>query len=268
MSNSICNFLPSNVSTVGIKPIHFVYETDFHSLRQPFFSAVFSVFLVTQGNATLHVAEDHPLSVGDVFFAFPSYRYTLDASDDFEYMYISFLGEGCHALMQQLGISVTAPVYRNLAHLTDFWKQAIHQKSNANMALLTESLLLYTLSFIRPATNTTEAVSGPIFNKIVEYVEQHFDDCDLSLSQLAAEFSYTEKYISALFTKHMSVKFKRYLNTLRIQHAYKLIENGETSVSYIAEQCGYTDAVYFTKVFKAKRKLTPTEYIKQQKADR
>ncbi len=266
MSNSICNFLPSNVYNGGIKPIHFVYETDFHSLRQPFFYATFSVFLVTKGTGTLHYEQDYPLTAGDLFFAFPSCRYTLDASEDFEYLYISFLGEGCHTLMQELGVSVLSPVYRAPEHLAALWTQSIKQQAQANLTLLTEGLLLYTLSFIRPAADMTDT-GGSVFNKIVYYVDNHFRDCELSLGLLAKEFAYTEKYISSLFTRHMNVTFKRYLNTLRIQYAYKLIENGETSVSSIAEQCGFTDAVYFTKVFKAKRRLTPTEYMKQQKAD-
>ncbi len=265
MSNSICNFMPSKSYTGGVKPIHFVYETDFHSLRQPFFHASFSVFLVTKGCATLHYANDFPLGVGDLFFAFPSCRYTMDASEDFEYMYISFLGDGCHALLQELGVSVANPVYNGFEHLIEFWQQAIVRHADINISLLTEGLLLYTLSFIRPVTNTTKAVSGHAFERTVEYVDQHFRDTDLSLCHLATAFSYTEKYISSLFTKHMNVTFKQYLNTLRIQHAYKLIEQGETSVAYIAEQCGYTESGYFTKVFKTKRQITPTEYIRQQK---
>ncbi len=265
MNNSICNFMPSKSYTGGVKPIHFVYETDFHSLRQPFFHACFSVFLVTKGCATLHYANDFPLRTGDLFFAFPSCRYTLEASNDFEYMYISFLGDGSYTLLQELGISETNPVYNGFEHLIEFWQQAIRRRSDINVSLLTEGLLLYTLSFISPKANTTKAVSGRSFERIVEYVDQHFHDTDLSLSKLSEEFSYTEKYVSSLFTKYMNVTFKQYLNTLRIQHAYKLIEQGETSVSYIAEQCGYADAVYFTKVFKTKRQITPTEYIRQQK---
>lgn len=265
MSNSICNFMPSKSYTGGVKPVHFVYETDFHSLRQPFFHASFSVFLVTKGFGTLHYDNDFPLKEGDLFFAFPSCRYNLDASADFEYVYISFLGDGCYTLLQELEISSSNPVYNGFGHLIEFWKQAIERRADANISLLTESLLLYTLSFIHPVSNSTKAVSGRVFERIVEYVDQHFRDTGLSLSLLSSEFSYTEKYISSLFTKNMNVTFKQYLNTLRIQHAYKLIEQGETSVSYIAEQCGYADSVYFTKVFKMKRQITPTEYIRQQK---
>lgn len=264
MSNSVCNFLSDKAYTGGIKPIHFVYETDFHSLRQPFFPSSFSVFLVVSGSGILHYDTDYPLSVGDLFFAFPSYRYTIDADEDFEYMYISFIGDGCQVLLQELGVSSRSPVYRERDHLVAFWQQALRHKEQANLTLLTESLLLYTLSFIRPPVDSNEAVSGSVFNKIVEYVDRHFNDPTLSLHTLADEFSYTEKYISSLFTKQMNVTFKRYLNTLRIQHAYKLMDHGESSVSYIAEQCGYTDAVYFTKVFKSKRHMTPSEYIKQK----
>ncbi len=264
MSDSVCNFVSGKSYSGSIKPVHFVYETEFHSLRQPFFHATFSMYLVTKGVGTLRYPNaDYPLKEGDLFFSFPSVLYRLDASDDFTYMYISFMGDGCHSLLDELGICPASPVYPDFGHLLAFWQDAIHRKEQTNISLLTESLLLYTLSFIRPV-KTAEAVSGDAFVKIVDYVDKHFRDPELSLGEIARQFSYTDKYLSSLFSKNMNMTFKKYLNTLRLQYAYKLIENGETSVTYIAEQSGYTSPLYFSKVFKAKRGKTPRDYIKEK----
>ena len=71
MSDSICIFMPSKSYSFDIKPVHFVYETEFHKLRQPFFSEVYYMHLITKGSAILKISEDsYPLTRGDIFFSF------------------------------------------------------------------------------------------------------------------------------------------------------------------------------------------------------
>ena len=50
MTDSICNFVPSR-GYGGIRTVHFVYETDFHTLKQPFMYSIYYAFLVTSGKA-------------------------------------------------------------------------------------------------------------------------------------------------------------------------------------------------------------------------
>ena len=73
---------------------------------------------------------------------------------------------------------------------------------------------------------------------------------------------YNKKYLSALFVKNKNVKFKEYLNSLRINRALELIGDPDLSVSEISEKCGFSDPYYFSKVFKKITGLTPTEYRK------
>jgi two-component system response regulator YesN len=131
-------------------------------------------------------------------------------------------------------------------------------------------VLLYTLSFING--NDTESTfkdnSENTVSSIVDYVNSHYRDTDISLKKIAYVFSYTEKYLSSLFKKQMNVGFNSYLNNLRVQYAQELIEKYEKSVSKIATLCGYSDAMYFSKVFKKYTGKTPTEYIKSKEKDR
>ena len=60
----------------------------------------------------------------------------------------------------------------------------------------------------------------------------------------------------------MGVTFTNYLNKIRIQHGLFLIENGETSVSKLSAACGFSDPLYFSKVFRSYVQLSPKEKIK------
>lgn len=266
MSDSICRFMPAKNTNESIKTINFVYESEFHKLRQPFFRAVYAIYLVTKGSGVLKmVSGEYELKKGTIFFAFPACLFEIEGSDDFEYIYISFMGSYVGTLFEELEISIEKPVYPDFSHIIDFWKHSIKRINQSNAIILTESVLLYSLSFINnkeedPAQNQK---NDSLLGAIVDYMDNHYTDSDMSLKKIADIFSYTEKYLSQFFKKNMNIGFNTYLTNLRIQYACELIENGMTSVSQISSLCGYGDSLYFSRVFKKRMGLTPTEHIKR-----
>ena len=75
--SSICRFLPTKDYDDSIQPVYFVYETEFHKLKQPFVHAVYYVFLVTKGTGTLQILNRSlPLETGTLFVVFPGTVYT------------------------------------------------------------------------------------------------------------------------------------------------------------------------------------------------
>ena len=266
MSNSICNFIPAKNHTGTLKTVHFVYEADFHTLRQPFLRPIYYVHLVTGGTATLKIYDkEYPLQQGTLFFSFPAVPFTIDGSEDFKYLYISFMGTSAAALLQELEITVSNAVYPDFQHLIDFWMRSITRVNQKNANLLSEGVLLCTLSFIS-TDSALENRKPPenLLEMLVDYIDNHYRDPDLSLKKLSGIFSYTEKYISYIFKRKMNMGFNHYLNILRIQYALDLIAKDVSSVSEIAALCGYSDPLYFSKVFKKRVGYTPTEYISRQ----
>lgn len=265
MSDSICRFLPAKNEDTAIKTVRFVYETECLTLSQPFVQPIYALHIVTEGRATLRIYEkEYTLERGDIFFAFPAVLYTLNASEDFKYIYISFMGSGAAQILSRCSINHENPVFKGYTFLCPIFESAIRRITNTNANMLTESVLGYTLSFF----DKSEMAEGNLksqdstFEAIVNYVDRHYRESDMSLGRLADTFSYTEKYLSSLFKKNMRIGFVSYLNNLRIQYANELMEKGEDSISEIATACGYSDYSYFARVFKKRTGKTPTETIR------
>ena len=90
--DSICRFVPAKDYIGSFKTVRFVKEGKFKTLSQPFYYPIHYLFLVTVGTGTLKLnGTDYPLTSGSLFFSFPQYFYEIDASDDFSYIYISFI---------------------------------------------------------------------------------------------------------------------------------------------------------------------------------
>lgn len=262
---TICRFLPPKELAGNIKTVYFVYEADFATLKQPFFRPIHYVHLVTSGKATLRFGGNtYPLAAGSLFFFFPAVPYEIDGDKDFRFAYISFMGAGAAALLDSLGITYDRAVFDGFSHLIELWLSSIVRINQTNANLLTESVLLNTLSYISKDNTRSEnnKNSENLFCVLVDYVDTHYRESGLTLRSVADIFSYTEKYLSHFFKSKMGVGFNEYLNNLRLQHARALIQNGQTSVSTVAAECGFSDPLYFSKAFKKNTGFSPREYMR------
>ena len=267
MSESICRFIPKNEGRNDLQIVHFVYETQHKKLKQPFIRPFYYVYLVTEGEATLKMlGKEFSLSAGDVFFTFPGVQYRIDAIGDLRYLYLSFVGTSVKTQYENLGIKQSEPICRGLESITDFWFSAISRVNTKNASLISESVLLYTLSLVASNAELGEKKPSDItrFDMILNYVNENYRDPTLTLCKVADIFSYTEKYVSSLFKKHMETGFNKYINSRRINYALRLIDKGSKSVRNIAGECGFSDALYFSKVFKKKTGMSPTEMIQNR----
>ena len=270
MSESICKFMPVTNEAGSIYAVHFVYETELSTLSQPFFNPIFRMHLVTSGSGTLRIYDRcYALDPGCIFFAFPGCPFFIEAPDSFRFLYIGFMGPGVSPLLEELDIRTDAPVYSGFDHVTEFWFSAIGRIHPGNANILAESVLLYTLSFLRPQSPPVTPVTGSehTFRLVADYVQSHYADPDISLKKLASLFSYTEKYLSTLFKRQMHTGFRDYVNSLRVQQAQQLLIRGQLTVAQVAAQCGFRDCLYFSKVFKKRAGLTPIEFQLQRAAD-
>ncbi len=261
--DSICRFLPPKNFTGNLKTVHFVYETEFASMHQPFLRPIYYLHLVTSGEATIFCGEqEHRLTVGSLFFFFPGVPYEIKGNEDFRYLYISFIGACVPELLGSFNISHDRFVLHGFSHLAELWFSSIIRINQKNANVLTESVLLHTLSYIAPKeSQRLDKASENLFNVIVDYVDTHYRQSDLTLRIVADIFSYTEKYLSHFFKTKMGTGFNEYVTDLRLQYANRLINEGVTTVSEIATESGFSDPLYFSKVFKKKMGASPSEYI-------
>ena len=270
MSESICRFMSAKNEDSTIQAVRFVYETECLSLAQPFLHPIYVFHIVTKGTAIFRIGNSkYSLKRGDVFFAFPAYPYYLDADEEFEYIYISFMGNGATSRLSKCNITPENPYYSDYGFLCTLFENAIRRITPSNSNLLTEAVLYYALSFFDIKGGEYEVdeqnSSSSVFESIVDYVDYHYRESDISLSRLANIFSYTEKYLSSLFKKNMQIGFISYLNNLRIQYACELIQKGNMNMVDISVACGYSDYSYFSKVFKKITGHSPREGVKYLK---
>ncbi len=102
-----------------------------------------------------------------------------------------------------------------------------------------------------------------MINELRTYIEEHFDDPDLSLKHLSDRFQISGKYASYLFKEEFDMKFVDFLMKLRVEKACRLLTASDATIQDIAQQVGYANAISFGRVFKRITGVTPGDYRKQ-----
>ena len=98
--------------------------------------------------------------------------------------------------------------------------------------------------------------------QIKEYIRENLDK-RLSLSEVAAVFSFSPTYLSQLFAKHNDCSFVEYITREKIRTAKEMMQSDDARIYQISERLGFGNAFYFSKVFKKVEGCSPTEYLQK-----
>ena len=96
--------------------------------------------------------------------------------------------------------------------------------------------------------------------RIIEYIQQHFMETDMSIKQIADAVYVSPTYLTSFFKNKTGRTIGQYIKNIRMEYALLLLEKKQYTVLEIAEKCGYADANYFAKAFKKEKGMSPSEY--------
>lgn len=103
---------------------------------------------------------------------------------------------------------------------------------------------------------------GILCQKVFSYLAEHFTE-SISLSQLAREFGYNEKYLSHTLHELTGIHFRQLLNFYRINHAKVLLtDSKDQNISAVATMCGFISLNTFNREFKRLVGMPPRDYRK------
>jgi AraC-like DNA-binding protein len=104
----------------------------------------------------------------------------------------------------------------------------------------------------------TKVYREQVIGQIREYIAHHSAE-PISLERLATMVGYSSGHLNVLFRKFTGKSLHQHLLEVRLNRARELLESGAYLVSQAAESVGFEDPLYFSKVFRRRFGLKPTE---------
>ena len=112
--------------------------------------------------------------------------------------------------------------------------------------------------------SSRERQQDELLNDILQYIDAHYAEQDISLAAIAERFNLTASTLSRLFSQYFHIRFIDYLSDKRMEKAAELLNDTELSIKEIVSRVGYIDVSSFTRKFTQTYKTSPGKYRKKK----
>lgn len=126
-------------------------------------------------------------------------------------------------------------------------------------------LWLMILDVYRPLEEIEEErVMDTQIKAIAEYIEEHAFQ-KLEIKQVAAHFTMTPVQLIRRFHASYHINPLQYLTSLRVKKTANLLLQTDWSLDVIAQECGYENGFYLSRVFNKQMGMSPSFYRAQNR---
>ena len=100
-----------------------------------------------------------------------------------------------------------------------------------------------------------------VIAEVVSYINARYAE-QISLETLARRSGYSPRHFTRLFVRFLGVPPMKYLSDVRLSRAAALLSESKLAITEIASAVGIGESSRFTKSFRQRFGMTPTEYKK------
>ena len=112
---------------------------------------------------------------------------------------------------------------------------------------------------------TTNNKDKEFIDKLLKYVNDHIEEDNLNIINIADEFSMSRSTFFRKVKVITGTTGKDFIDKVRLKKATSLLLESDLNISEIAYSIGHSNPQYFSKWFKSHCKMSPSEYILQNK---
>ncbi len=98
------------------------------------------------------------------------------------------------------------------------------------------------------------------FREAKEFVDKHFRNSSLSLTEVAGHAGFSPAHFSHAFKKSSGISLIRFIQARRISEAKKLMADKTRSITEICFDCGFNSLTSFNRVFRRIEHQSPSQY--------
>ncbi|MBO8163475.1 MAG: response regulator transcription factor [Brevibacillus sp.] len=130
---------------------------------------------------------------------------------------------------------------------------------------IVQEFLLFLYDVLEAVRIRREHARADVIEQAVRYLKDHFADSELRLEDVARHVERSPAYLSWLLSKRLNQSFRQLLTAIRLKEAERLLLETNLSIQEVADKCGFTNANYFSRIFKEKTGTSPRSFRNQKK---
>ncbi len=242
----------------------FVFPGESHSMMELTYVDQGSIHSVADG-------QDLLLEQGDMVLYGPG-QWHMQYSDIGiapRYVTISFDVSGCDVS------GLLNRKFRSSQKAISLLQQMLHEQERMDRGandMIIGLLTVLLITLLRAADSPNDRIQPPhcvnneneIIRRAQQYISQNVRE-KLSVTLVARMTDVSTSYLTALFHKHLQISPGEYIRRIKLQESKQMIREGNKNFTEIAALLQYSTIHHFSRQFKEKFGITPSEYAKSLK---
>ncbi len=208
------------------------------------------------------------LRAGQLFIFPPNkpYSYKNLPGEKIEYLWFHITGSDVLNLITKLMLPMCEPIMigineKIVSLFNGLFDEFLKKDSCFEYACVSKILNICT-TFSRTSIKVSRSLALPELSKSLKFIEENYMN-DITIKQLSDEEHLSESRYRAVFKSVMGISPTEYISTLRLRNACSLLLHTDLSIKEIAESTGYSEQMYFSRVFTKHFGYPPSVYRKQ-----
>lgn len=230
------------------------------------------IHLILDGKGIFRIGEvQYELSAGQGFLIEPEVQtfYQADKDSPWTYLWVGFSGSRAGEYLRDIGLGNGSGIFR--CEETERLKRMLIDILKKNTYTIEndfyrESFLLSFFAVLSGHIDgknlSREETENVYVREALEYIQNNYH-YGIRVSDISDYVGISRGYLHTLFTKNLNQSPQEYLVNYRITRAEHLLSITDLSVEGVAQSCGYSDPLVFSKLFKKKTGRTPSAYRKE-----
>jgi AraC-like DNA-binding protein len=256
--------------TLSLK-VHNVGREKCSSLHQwgPGIRNFYLLHYIVSGKGTYTVGgKTYNIGQGSTFLIYPNTEitYCADSNDPWDYYWVGFNGNDARIIINQTDFTISNPVIDvdMNTHFESLLMDIYDAKGNKDSSKIkmTGYLMLALSLLVEKAMSSkgSHTTSSIYINKAMEFIELNYSQ-KLTVQEIAHYVGISRSQLYRVFMESYQKSPMQMILEYRILIACGYLKNSQMTISSIGYSVGFEDSLYFSRVFKKIKGMSPREYL-------
>lgn len=235
----------------------------------------YQLIYIASGKAHFHFGDKEEIvTAGHMVIYRPkeSQKYEYYAKDQTEVYWVHFTGNNVKNILRAYGISDDKKVFycgSGLEYQQHFRMmiqelQLCKDDYQEMLEIHLRQILIMLHRYLKTSTKIENGIIAEEIDKAMLYFNEHYNET-ISIEDYAASRHMSTSWFIRNFKQYTDITPMQYILSIRISNAEDLLKNTEYNLTEISNIIGYDNPLYFSRIFKKQKGLSPSEYRKHIK---
>ncbi len=220
--------------------------------------------LVTDGRLTAEVdGREYKLNAGDGLFykSNDPQCYTVSVDENYiyeEHLYVHFCGTVAEEVLLKAGFHRSCAIFNASGEVKRIFEALLRCYRSGDEMTAVGNLLRLT-AILSPEAKAPQNVGSRLILSEAEFISSHYSE-EIDLDICAERCGFSRSRFTHLFTEVVGISPYQYQQKFRLEQACELLRSTTLSIGEVAENVGFSDALYFSRLFKKRLGMNPSHY--------